>query len=82
MTTTKKTTASKKTATVKKAAVAKHIEAVKAKLEPTALVAGFDSHGSRYRVLRLPRVVGEALKEGDRYAVKVSGRTITLTKAP
>jgi len=47
----------------------------------TALVAGFNSHGKRYRVLRLPRELGEALKEGDRYEYELKGGVLTLKKA-
>jgi hypothetical protein len=53
----------------------------KPKERPTALVAGFNSHGKRYYVLRLPRELGEALKEGDRYEYEMKGGVLTLKKA-
>lgn len=46
---------------------------------PYALVSKFGSHGSQYTILRVSRQVGDKLKAGDTYDLKVGADgTITL----
>jgi hypothetical protein len=68
-----------KAASEKKPAAEKKAPAEKAPAAPTALVSQFVSHGSVYKTLRVSRPVGDKLKTGSKYDVKVADDgTLTL----
>lgn len=73
-------TATKKPAAAKKPAAKKEPARQATQVERHARVSKFNSHGSEYTMIRVPRVLGDTLAKGTLYDAKKSDAgVITLT---